>query len=172
MPRGCESHLPSYMRPSGARGRKKSFANIAFGQFCIAWRSFMANTYTELLFHIVFSTRNRAPIIYPAWRNRLYEYTGGIVRFLGGYSEQIGGTIDHIHIFVRLKPIHNLADLVCRIKKSSSQWIHDELGFPQFHWQEGYGGFTVSPSDAARVRSYIAHQEEHHRTKSFQEEYV
>ncbi|HEY2934243.1 MAG TPA: IS200/IS605 family transposase [Acidobacteriota bacterium] len=132
----------------------------------------MATTYTELLYHIVFSTKERAPVIDAEWRDRLHEYMGGIIRSLGGYSEEIGGTIDHVHLLSRLKPTHCIADVLCKLKKGSSEWVHNELDKREFWWQEGYGAFTVSPSHIGRVKTYIANQERHHQKRSFKEEYV
>jgi putative transposase len=132
----------------------------------------MASTYLSLHYHIVFGTKNRAPLIAAHWRPRLHDYLGGIVRRLGGFPEGIGGTEDHVHLLMSLKATHSLADLMRELKKASSVWVHDGLGERQFTWQEGYAAFTVSASALDAVRSYIANQEQHHRTKSFREELV
>lgn len=132
----------------------------------------MASTYLSLLYHIVFGTKNRAPLIDAAWRPRLHDYLGGIIRKLGGFLEGIGGTEDHVHLLVSLKATHSLSDLMRELKKSSSVWVHDALGEKQFAWQEGYAAFTVSASALDAVRKYVANQEQHHRTKSFREELV
>ena len=131
----------------------------------------MAGTYTELLYHIVFSTKERYPLISRDWQDRLHQYLGGILHTLGGYPEQIGGMADHVHLLGRLKPTHCISDVLCRLKKGSSEWIHDQLGIGDFAWQTGYGAFTVSPWDLEKIRRYIAEQEKHHRRKSFQEEF-
>jgi len=132
----------------------------------------MPSTYLSLNFHLVFSTKNREPTIRNAWKERLHEYLGGTIRGLGGFPEGVGGTADHVHLLVGLKATHCLADVLRDIKAGSSRWMHDEMGLNEFAWQEGYGAFTVSVSQLETVKSYIDQQEEHHRVKSFQEEYV
>ncbi len=94
----------------------------------------MASTYLSLHYHIVFGTKNRAPVIDAKWRPRLHDYLGGIVHRLGGFSKRIGGIDDHVHLLVSLKSTHNLADLMRELKKSSSVWVHDTLGEKQFAW--------------------------------------
>jgi REP element-mobilizing transposase RayT len=83
----------------------------------------------------------------------------------------IGGTADHVHLLIGLKPTHALADVLRTLKGDSSKWIHEELRQNDFAWQEGYGAFTVSKSDVDAVRRYVQDQEEHHRKRTFQEEY-
>jgi len=94
------------------------------------------------------------------------------VRALGGVPEAVGGTADHTHMLVGLRATHCLADVLREIKRSSSQWVHETLGVAEFSWQDGYGAFTVSASSIGAVMRYILRQEEHHRKKTFQEEYV
>ena len=106
------------------------------------------------------------------WRGRLHAYLGGIVHDLGGVPEKINGVEDHVHLLVGLGATHRLADVLKEIKASSSKWVHQELKQSVFAWQEGYGAFTVSASQLEVVKNYIANQEEHHRRKSFQEEYL
>lgn len=132
----------------------------------------MASTYLSLHYHIVFGTKNRAPIIGADWLPRLHEYLGGTLRGLGGFPEGIGGVQDHVHLLVSLKATHTLSDVMRELKKASSLWVHNTLGERQFAWQEGYAAFTVSASALDAVRRYIAHQEQHHRVKSFHEELV
>jgi REP element-mobilizing transposase RayT len=124
----------------------------------------MPSTYLSLHYHLVFSTKNREPSLDPAWRGRFFSYLGGIVSNLDGIPEQIGGVADHVHLLVGLKATHCLADFMRDLKKRSSLWIHDELHVPDFAWQEGYAGFTVSPTARGGVRGYIADQEKHHHT--------
>ena len=107
-----------------------------------------------------------------AWRPRLHKYMGGLIRKADGIPEAVGGTSDHIHILVSLGATVALATFVQDIKQTSSGWIHDTMGVKNFAWQKGYGAFTVSASNCPVVRKYIANQAEHHRTKSFQREYV
>jgi putative transposase len=129
----------------------------------------MPSTYLSLHYHLVFSTKNREPTIRDAWRSRLHEYLGGTIRGLGGFPEGIGGTADHVHLLVGLKATHCLADVLRELKKASSVWVHEEIKTP-FAWQEGYAAFTVSAPARGAVKNYIAHQEEHHRVKSYREE--
>ena len=129
-------------------------------------------TYLSLHYHLVFSTKNRAPLIADSWQTRLHEYLGGTVNGLGGFIQQVGGINDHVHLLVGLKATHCLADFMRELKKASSQWAAEPERDPRFAWQEGYAAFTVSASAIASVRSYIAHQEEHHRKKTFREELV
>jgi REP element-mobilizing transposase RayT len=132
----------------------------------------MSSTYLSLHYHLVFSTKDRTPSIADAWRDRLHEYLGGTIRELGGFPQIVGGVADHVHLLVGLKSTHTLADVLRELKKSSSQWVHRELGQPAFSWQEGYAAFTVSPTGRDGVRDYIAHQAEHHRRRTFREELV
>jgi len=131
----------------------------------------MPSTYLSLHFHLVFSTKNREPTIRNAWKERLHEYLGGTIRGLGGFPEGVGGTADHVHLLVGLKATHCLADVMRELKKSSSEWVHAEIG-ENFAWQEGYAAFTVSPTAREGVQSYIANQEEHHRVKSSRDELI
>ena len=132
----------------------------------------MPSTHLSLHYHIVFSTKERRPLITPAWRERLHAFLGGIVRDLQGIPEAIGGVADHVHLLIGLKATHCLADVVREVKAGSSRWVHQEIGEDLFQWQEGYGAFTVGAPQCADVRAYIARQEEHHRTRSFQDEYL
>lgn len=132
----------------------------------------MPATHLSLHFHIVFSTKDRHPFIADEWRNRLHEYLGGLVRTADGIPEAIGGPADHVHLLVGLRATHSLAPFVQDIKQTSSRWIHETIGVKNFAWQPGYGAFTVSVSNRDAVKEYIAHQVEHHRTKTFQEEYL
>jgi REP element-mobilizing transposase RayT len=122
--------------------------------------------------HIVFSTKNREPIILPVWRDRLHAYIGGILRTLQAIPDSVGGVEDHIHLLVGIRANHAVADLVREIKSLSSRWIHEELGQTRFAWQEGYGAFTISSSEIAALQEYISKQEEHHRARTFQDEYL
>ena len=132
----------------------------------------MPSTHLSLHYHLVFSTKNREPWLAPALRARVHEYIGGVVRGMNGFTRAVGGTVDHVHVFAGLRATHCLADVMREVKSESSGWIHKELGLQAFAWQEGYGGFTVSASSLEQVRAYVLNQEEHHRMKTFQEEYV
>jgi putative transposase len=122
--------------------------------------------------HRVLSTKDRHPFIADDWRGCLHEYLGGLVRAADGIPEAVGGTADHVHLLVGLRATHALATFVQDIKQTSSRWVHETSGVKNFAWQPGYGAFTVSVSNCDVVKEYIANQVEHHRTKTFQEEYV
>jgi len=132
----------------------------------------MASTYLSLHYHIVFGTKNREPTIAASWRSRLHEYLGGTIAGLGGFPQQIGGVADRVHLLIGLKATHCVADVVRELKKASSVWVHNEIALSSFVWQEGNSAFTVSPTAREAVQEYIAHQSEHHRTKSFRKELV
>ena len=132
----------------------------------------MGSTFLSLHYHIVFSTKNRAPLIGASWRSRLHEYLGGTIRGFGGQPEAIGGVADHVHLLVGLRATHCVADVMRELKKASSVWIRDEMIVDDFSWQEGYSAFTVSATSCPGVKKYIAHQEEHHRTRTFKEELI
>jgi putative transposase len=132
----------------------------------------MPSTYTCLLYHFVFSTKNREPLIIPAYRERLHEYLGGVVRGLDGVPKGVGGVVDHVHLLALLRPTHCVADFMREMKKASSLWMASIVPERTFRWQEGYAAFSVSASCAAAVQHYIARQEEHHRSRSFREELV
>jgi putative transposase len=129
----------------------------------------MGSTFFSLHYHIVFSTKERSPLIQTDWRPRLHSYLGGIIRGMNGVPEIVGGMADHIHILASLRPVHCLADLMRDLKKDSTNWIKDNFD-RRFAWQEGYAAFTVSPSATGAVRRYIANQELHHGKHSFVEE--
>jgi REP element-mobilizing transposase RayT len=121
---------------------------------------------------MVFSTKNRVPLISPDLAPRLYGYIGGIVGNLGGSLVAAGGMPDHVHLIVSLGKTMSTADTVRTIKSNSSGWVHET--FPrmgQFAWQTGYGAFAVSYSNLDDVKRYIAHQEDHHRVRTFQDEF-
>ena len=133
----------------------------------------MANTLTRLLVHVVFSTKNREPLITEDLEDPLYRYLGGLVRSVDCSLLAIGGMPDHVHLLVRLHPNTGVATLVRKIKANSSRWINENRGpHEKFAWQTGYGAFSVSESQAGVVRQYIARQKEHHRKRTFREELV
>jgi REP-associated tyrosine transposase len=102
---------------------------------------------------------------------RLHAFLGGIINNLGGIPEAIGGVADHVHLLLGLRATHCLADVMRELKTVSSKWAHEEMQMRMFHWQEGYGAFTVGAPQRPAVCEYIATQEEHHRMRTFQEEY-
>lgn len=131
----------------------------------------MPNTYTNLLYHVVFSTKHRELTIKQDFQQDLYAYIGGIVRGEGGMLLEIGGMPDHVHLLIKLKPSIALSQILQHIKGNSSKWLNEEkIEQQNFHWQEGFSAFTVSESQVEHVRHYIRNQEEHHRKLSFQDE--
>ena len=131
----------------------------------------MPSTHLSLHYHIIVSTKERVPAISANFRDRVHEYLGGIARGMDAIPLEVGGTADHVHLLIGLKATHRVADVLRILKGDSSRWIHEELRATKFAWQEGYGAFTVSRSNLVAVRAYIANQEEHHRRRTFQEEY-
>jgi REP-associated tyrosine transposase len=133
----------------------------------------MSDSYTNLLYHIVFSTKDRRPLITPDYEIRLHDYIGGTLRDAGGISLELNGTDDHIHLLAKLRPTRALSDVLRDLKANASGWMHDV--FPElseFSWQRGYGAFTVSQSNVEEVSRYIARQKEHHRRVSFRDEFI
>jgi REP element-mobilizing transposase RayT len=131
----------------------------------------MPSTHLSLHYHVVFSTKSREPLISRTWREKLHAYLGGVIRNLDAFPQIIGGTADHVHL-LGLRATHSLAEVIRTVKSVSSGWVHEEIKVSGFAWQEGYGAFTVSASQREAVRDYIARQEEHHRRRAFQEEYL
>lgn len=131
----------------------------------------MAHTFANLLFHVIFGTKNRVHSIGDEWRGDLHAYIGGIVNELRGIPIIVNGTTDHVHALLKLPPIISVADVLRVVKTNSSKWSHERHS-PKFGWQSGYAAFTVSESNADAVRAYIANQQEHHRVRSFSEEYI
>jgi putative transposase len=132
----------------------------------------MGDTYTQLYVQIVFSVKGRENLIKKAWKNELYAYIGGIILNRRSKPLAINGMPDHIHIFIGYNPAISLPDLIEEIKTSSNTFIKARFGLNTFAWQKGYGGFSYSRSQIDAVIKYIAKQEEHHRTKTFREEYT
>jgi putative transposase len=131
----------------------------------------MGDTFASLVYHIVYSTKCREPMIAESVRERLYEYTGGIIRGEGGSLLEIGGMPDHVHLLARLRQDEAVSVMVRRIKSNSSHWMKQlpEVG-ARFSWQIGYGAFSVSESQIAAVRKYIQNQEQHHAQRGFEDE--
>ena len=131
------------------------------------------DSYTNLLYHIVFSTKDRRPLITPDYEPRLYEYLGGTIRQLGGVSLELNGTEDHIHLLTKLRPDRAVSEVLRELKSNATGWMHDV--FPRledFSWQRGYGAFSVSQSRVESVRKYIERQKEHHQKISFRDEFI
>src|SRR4051794_35810060 len=133
----------------------------------------MPQSFVSLNYHLIFGTKGREPILADAIRPRLFEYVGGILHSRRSKLIAAGGMPDHTHWLVSLHQQTSLADTLREIKASSSRWIHEQFpGMGHFAWQSGYGAFAVSYSNLATVDAYIRGQAEHHRTVSFQEEFI
>ncbi|HVF29466.1 MAG TPA: IS200/IS605 family transposase [Pyrinomonadaceae bacterium] len=133
----------------------------------------MANSFSQLFYHVVFSTKNRLPFISPEIESRIWSYVGGIARQHDLTALQVGGIENHLHVLTMGRPVVKPSDIPMWLKGESSKWIHDE--FPRlnkFAWQDGYGIFSVSKSHAPAVIEYIKNQREHHVNQTFEEEYV
>jgi REP-associated tyrosine transposase len=133
----------------------------------------MANTFASLFYHVVFSTKNRVGFIRPEIEERVWAYIGGIARKRKMTAIQVGGAEDHIHALVMAPPTLAPSEIAKYLKGDSSKWIHEE--FPDlrvFGWQDGYGAFSVSKSNVPSVMKYIQDQREHHKTRTYQEEYL
>lgn len=126
-------------------------------------------SHTHFLYHIVFGTKDRIPLIAESWETELHKYLGGIIKNHGGEAIEINGMPDHVHLLVRLKPLPPFPDFMRELKAGSSKWAKRHQ--PKFSWQRRYGGFTVSESASEAVRKYIRDQKEHHKHKSFEVEY-
>ncbi len=130
------------------------------------------STYTQIYYHIVFSTKNREKSITADKKEDLFRYIWGIIKNSKCHLYRLNGTEDHLHILTSLHQTVTLADLVKRIKVSSSKWIKENKLFPGFtHWQDGYGAFTHSNNQRDTLIEYIKRQEDHHKKLSFQDEF-
>ena len=131
----------------------------------------MAQTCRNLVVPLIFSTKLRKPLIGPDIRADLFAYLGGIVQELRCTALIINGTCDHVHMLMRIRPALSIAEIARIVKTNSSSWVRKK-GHKEFAWQAGYGVFSVSESSVPAVTKYIATQDEHHRRRSFQEEFV
>ena len=132
----------------------------------------MPNTYTQLLYHVVFSTKNRQRTLPDGHRENLYRYIWGVHKNFKCHLYRIGGVDDHVHILTAIPTTLALADYVKEVKASSSRWLKEQTEFPRFEgWQDGYGAFTVTFAGKDPLIEYIKCQAEHHRTESLLDEY-
>lgn len=131
------------------------------------------SSFTKLTYHVVYGTRYRRRVISDALQERLYEYIGGIIREKKGHLIEIGGVDDHVHLLSNFPPAIAVSDMIRDVKANSAKWVN-ELGLIEgrFEWQKAYGAFTVSYSQIEAVRQYVRNQKEHHRERSFKDEYV
>lgn len=132
----------------------------------------MPQSLASLHVHVVFSTKNREPRLAPELRPRLHQFIGGVLKNHDCRLVDAGGTADHLHLLSSLGRTVAIADAVRLVKSNSSGWLHDEFAdLRHFHWQTGYGAFSVSQSNVAAVKKYLANQEVHHCKHSFQDEF-
>ncbi|MDR0823766.1 MAG: IS200/IS605 family transposase [Prevotella sp.] len=133
----------------------------------------MAETFSQIYIQIVFAVKNRDSLINPSWEEGLYKYITGIVQNKGQKMLAINGTTNHIHFLIGMKPTCCLSDLVREIKKSSNAFVKEKkITKFNFQWQEGFGAFSYSHSALDNVIQYIQTQKEHHKRKTFREEYL
>jgi putative transposase len=130
----------------------------------------MPQSLSRVLINLVFSTKNREPLISKNLQDRTLEYLGGTLAKLDCPPIRVGGTVDHVHRLFLLAKTLSVSKVVEELKKESSKWAKLHV-HPKFYWQNGYGAFSVSPSNSPAVRDYIANQEEHHQQVSFQDEF-
>lgn len=131
------------------------------------------STYTQIYIQIVFAVQGRESLIRPQWEERLYQYITGIVQNKEQKMLAINGMPDHIHFLIGMRPTCSLSDLVREVKKSSNEFIKEnKLSEFKFSWQEGFGAFSYNHSQLDNVIKYIMNQKEHHRKKTFKEEYI
>ena len=130
-------------------------------------------SFTKLTYHVIFSTKYRQRLIRDAFQERLYEYIGGTIRGLKGHLIEIGGVEDHVHLLANFSPAAALSDVIRDIKANASRWLNALGEIPErFEWQKGYAAFTVSYSQREPVEDYIRNQREHHRKRTFKDEYI
>ena len=133
----------------------------------------MANTYTKIHIHAIFSVQNRQSLISSDWRDDLYKYITGIVQNHNHKMLQINGMPDHIHVLLGFRPTQSLSELMKYVKQDSTKWINqNKFVNGRFSWQKGYGAFSHSRPQIPQVIHYIQKQREHHKKKSFREEYL
>ena len=131
------------------------------------------STYTQLLYHIVFSTKNREIVLKKDRREEMFKYIWGVIKNHKSHLYRINAEYDHIHILTHIHPTIALSDFVKNIKVSSSKWIKENNIFNNFgSWQDGYGGFTCSINEKDVIVKYIMNQEEHHKKESSKDEFV
>src|ERR1051326_6759694 len=172
----CNRRLTSGQRPASYQPRATpwvhhhKFLLQAEGLRHIVRR--MPQSLSQVILHIVFSTKDRRPFLDPSIRPRMHAYLATVCRDCGCEAYRVGGVADHVHIAARMGRTISQADLLEKIKKTSSAWIKTQgKQFQSFFWQSGYGSFSIGQSQLDDLIRYVNNQETHHRTKTFQEEY-
>ena len=131
----------------------------------------MANTYTQIHLQVIFAVKNRTGVIQKEWKDELYKYITGIIQVQGHKLLAINGMPDHLHIFFGMRPVQSLSALMQDIKQDSSKWINNKkFTRERVEWQQGFGAFSYSKSQASGVIAYVQNQEVHHRTITFLDE--
>jgi putative transposase len=132
----------------------------------------MPQSLAKILIHLIYSTKNREPFLVEELRDELHRYTGGILKELGSPAILINSVEDHVHILFSLSRTESISHVVQETKTGTSKWLKTKgPNFAKFQWQNGYGAFSVSQSKIDSVMKYVANQREHHRRKTFQDEY-
>ncbi|MEO8148849.1 MAG: IS200/IS605 family transposase [Bacteroidia bacterium] len=133
----------------------------------------MPGTFSQIYIQVIFAVKGRENLISKQWKDELHKYIAGIIKGNNQKSIIVNGMPDHIHAFIGLRPVMAISDLVREMKNNSSNFINDrELVRGKFSWQEGYGAFSYSHSHIQNVYNYVLNQEEHHKKKTFREEYI
>ena len=132
----------------------------------------MSSTFSQIYIQVVFAVKGRQSLIQHSWEENLYKYITGIVQYKGQKMLAINGMPDHIHLLIGMKPNCSLSDLIREIKKSSNEFVKENKFCNGFNWQEGFGAFSYSHSQLDNVVKYVMNQKEHHKVKTFEEEYL
>ena len=130
----------------------------------------MGSTFHSVTIHVIFTCKERRPLITPAIAERLYSYIGGILRKRDCTLLEGGGVDNHVHLLIGMAPKHAISDVLRDVKANTSKWIHETWPKQEFAWQEGYGVFSVSISHIDKTRAYILNQPEHHKRHTFEDE--
>jgi REP element-mobilizing transposase RayT len=132
----------------------------------------MAQSLSSILIHLIFSTKHREPLVTPKVEKALHAYMAGILKGIQCAPLKIGGMPDHIHVLLALARTRSLSEVVENLKKDSSKWMKTQgASFSEFYWQAGYGAFSIGQSSVTETRQYIDNQKEHHKIRTFQDEY-
>lgn len=133
----------------------------------------MPNTYTQIYIQAIFAVKGRHNLIQDEWKDDLFAYIGGLINNLDQKTIIVNGYKNHVHLFFEFKPVTNLSELIKKVKANASKYMNEKRYSPgRFEWQEGYSAFSYSQSHIDSVFKYIQNQEEHHRKKTFKEEYI
>ncbi|MBK9257851.1 MAG: IS200/IS605 family transposase [Saprospiraceae bacterium] len=133
----------------------------------------MANTYHQVYLQTVFAVKYRNAVLDKNWRHNLFAVIGNLINETNSKTIIVGGVEDHVHCFLGLKPSVSISELMKTVKSKSSKYINDnKLTLDRFEWQEGYGVFSYSHSHIDAVYKYIINQENHHKSKTFRDEYI